>query len=168
MEGRGRGRPRKPITYQSPEILHVTGIRMPDGLWKALKHRAIRDNTTVSALINEALSTWLRWLCKAELKDVESEEERAALDAELQVAVEAWKQTVMNQRLALRKKKRATKFLKAIRNRHNWVREFPDRPWPGLKCKRYKHLIDHYQKALADSESFINNVSTTNNVLTTE
>lgn len=162
MEGRKRGRPKKLITYQPPEILHVTGIRMPDGLWKTLKHRAIRDNTNVSALVNEALSTWLRWLCKAELKDVESEEERAVVDAELQVAIEAWKQTVLKKRLLLSQKKRATKFMVAIRSRRNWAREYPDRPWPLSRGIRYKKLTDRYQALLS------NNVSTTDNVSKTE
>ena len=80
---RGRGRPRKSITNNLPETIdHVPDTTEPEAyfgkgdyvnvalyidqrIYKAMKIMAIRDDTSLKSLINEALLEWMKWLHKA-------------------------------------------------------------------------------------------------------
>lgn len=102
-------------------------LHLDSRVWRSLKRMAVRENTPITALCNEAIATWLKWLAKVAMEEAKIEEK------------EAWAQewenakqlvTQLRQRTA-----RRNKLLGGKKTRAAWHRKYPHKPWPwpGLK-----------------------------------
>lgn len=55
-------------------------------IWKTIKIAATREETTISAIAEEALMSWFKWIKKAELEEAQ-ENEKIRIQAELDEAI---------------------------------------------------------------------------------
>ena len=94
---------------------------------------AIREGTTVSLLVSEAITYWILYLAKIAKSEAEEAEEKdtAALDQEIKEAEELLYDIRVQRCLALLKRERADREKYAQKSRLAWARMYPGRPWPG-------------------------------------
>jgi hypothetical protein len=124
-----------PETIVTDNVPETTKIKNPRGsttfyidpkIYKRIKLMAVREECTISSLINEALITWVKWLAKAAKDEAKDEAEKEATELEIQIAKEIMRDKGYTMINSARRNRNW-----ALHNVGSWRAMHPGKPWPG-------------------------------------
>ena len=114
--------------------LHYNNVtfRFNSALFQEIKLMAVKENTTIISLVNEAVSTWIKWLRKAEHEEAIMEEAEKTKE-ELKRAEKILDEILLERKVNGRARGRHKKERLPDRELtfQGWVRRHPNRSWPG-------------------------------------
>ncbi len=121
-----------------PEINNVsdttrkvrTSYYLDPRVYRRLKVMAFTEGCTITSLLNEALTTWVKWLAKAARDEAKNKEDKELAEGDIRNAEEILRDRKLAH-MEMMYQVRREKMEKALSNIRSWRATYPGKPWPG-------------------------------------